>query len=283
MNQLRVTSFFRGLQQNDSCRCGFFGLAEMKITLDWLETISTEEFENMSFDDFYEKLTKEIILKLTHASVEEIMRIYKNFGIEKLLNLRASIEMKPNREVMNAVISEDVTKRFPDGLSLNENLKKMGYPLRERGYRGEMDFFWKLTRLDAILTEPIVLDGNLKCPSDGCPFISTRSKITKHLVQKHPQNLKYYFDFPRLVLPFIARDEKSIVSLFKNYDSFERSEIKSIHISQVIYGYFCPIIKSRYVSSNYVDNIMCDERKIAHQYIRAIKNKREKKTLLTNG
>ena len=96
-----------------------------------------EVFQNMSFDDCCQKLSKEIVQKLTHAYVEEIMFVYKNYGMEKLVDLRASSQMKSNGE--KKLKNEDMANRFPDGEWLNKTLQKMGYPLRERGYRGEMD------------------------------------------------------------------------------------------------------------------------------------------------
>ena len=159
-------------------------------TLDWLESLSVEVFQNMSFDDCCQKLSKEIVQKLNHAYVEEIMFVYKNYGMEKLVDLRASSQMKSNGE--KKLKNEDMAKRIPDGEILNKTLQKMGYSLRER--EGEMDKFWKFTPSDAILTEPVLVDGNLKCPTVGCPFISTRSKIIRHLTEKHPKTLKFYFD-----------------------------------------------------------------------------------------
>ena len=130
-----------------------------------------------------------------------------------------------------------------------------------------MDEYWDRTPSHFIKNKPVGVVGGYKCAIPECEFKADQNRAKIHFELKHPQSLAFYFDFPRYVLPVIARNKESLRK-FLNYDEFFKpEEIKEIHISQVKFGYLCPHIPTRKTPALFVDNIKCDERRIYHKFL----------------
>lgn len=207
------------------------------------------------------------------------MKTYIEEAIRDLITERAVVnELSSESEEEQLSVCDDIDLEFSDGKALQDSLKNMGYPLRTRGYHQEMDKYWEFTP-SRIENQPIKknLQGLFYCTVANCSFKSGyKNLISRHITEKHPVELHFFFEWPKFVLPFIAKDINSIINLFKNEESFKPSRIKSIHISQIKYGYLCPKIHERFLSDICLMNVLCDERKIAHKFILKEKDKKKK-------
>lgn len=184
--------------------------------LDYLNGLTPQEFAALTFVSLYNKLRRVIPGSLTNELVNEMKALYKRHGQESLKSLpvEETVAVDDDDEDIVQVVEDAVAvddEDFVDAENLNQTLQKMSYPLRQKGYRKGMDEFWDRTPSDFMKNKPIYVDDEFKCPIEKCEFKAERSHVKIHFELKHPQTLAFYFDFPRYVLPVIARNKETLI------------------------------------------------------------------------